>query len=287
VRERDETVRVDRAAESAVKMASDGWDLPASPSRESVAQKICLWVSYRTSWDSIRPFWSQASDEMAKNFQGNFSPPCKTVSISYEPLEQVRRHNAIPLEQGRRLENTRSLVKTVVAAVCELRLLRPLPVRSPKLRRGEKREMPHVAWERLLRQLPAKEQDGLMLMTNTRTEIAVQSILRLDSDFLIIKGRLAGSQDAGRVFFIPYAHIDHLGFYRAVKDTEFDEMFADLNGPPLPAAAVAPEPAADESKTPMKSAVLERFRSRGSSTSIARGSLAPRLEEAPNGHKAE
>ncbi len=147
--------------------------------------------------------------------------------------------------------------------------------------------MPHIAWERLLRQLPAKEQDGLMLMTNTRTEIAVQSILRMDADFLIIKGRLAGSQDAGRVFFIPYAHIDHLGFYRAVKDSEFDEMFAELSAPVVPAIAAVPTPASEESKAPIKSAVLERFRSRGGSTIIGRSPLAPRLEEAPNGQKVE
>jgi hypothetical protein len=150
--------------------------------------------------------------------------------------------------------------------------------------------MPNVAWERLLRQLPVKEQDGLKLVTNTRTEIAVQSILRFDADFLIIKGRLAGSQDAGRVFFIPYAHIDHLGFYREVKDAEFDEMFGALDAQPLAAIAAiaaAPEPATEESKAPMKSAVLERFRSRGSSTIIGRSPLAPRLEEAPNGQPAE
>jgi hypothetical protein len=145
--------------------------------------------------------------------------------------------------------------------------------------------MQHIAWERLLRQIPAKEQDGMKLMTNTRTEIAIQSILRMDEDFLIVKGRLAGSQDAGRVFFVPYAHIDHLGFYREVKDSEFDEMFAGLNAAPVPAIAVSP--AADETKAPIKSAVLERFRSRGGSTIIGRSPLAPRLEEAPNGQNAE
>jgi hypothetical protein len=173
-----------------------------------------------------------------------------------------------------------------MAVVCELRLLWFLPVRTNS---AEERNatMPNVAWERLLRQLPVKEQDGLKLVTNTRTEIAIQSILRLDADFLIIKGRLAGSQDAGRVFFIPYAHIDHLGFYREVKDSEFDEMFGALDAPPVPAIAAAPEPSAEESKGPMKSAVLERFRSRGNSTIIGRSPLAPRLEEAPNGQPAE
>ena len=135
-----------------------------------------------------------------------------------------------------------------------------------------------------------------MLLTRNHTEIAVQSILRLDPDFLIIKGRLAGSQDAGRVFFVPYDQIDHVGFYRAFKDAEFNEMFAGLDAPP-PAFAAAPEPTApDACKTPIKSAVLERFRARGGSTIIGPSPLAgmprpgessPALPSNGNGHKTE
>ncbi|HVS39801.1 MAG TPA: hypothetical protein VMS17_29860 [Gemmataceae bacterium] len=133
--------------------------------------------------------------------------------------------------------------------------------------------MPIAAWARLLRLIPAKDQDGLMVVTSNHTEFAVQAILRLDHDFLIIKGRLAGSQEAGRVFFIPYKEIDHIGFYRAVKEPEFNEMFAGLDAPPVESAGTAAEP--ESSKTPMKSAVLERFRSR-SATVIAPSPLAPR-----------
>ena len=147
------------------------------------------------------------------------------------------------------------------------------------------------AWPRLLRLVPDKEQDGLMLLTSNHTEFAIQSILRLDADFLIIKGRLAGSQDQGRVFFIPYDQIDHIGFYRSMKDAEFNEMFADLDAPPAgPPEAGAAE--ANGSKTPMKSAVLERFRSR-STTIIAPSPLAPRPPSGsnptlpPGGPKAE
>ncbi len=148
--------------------------------------------------------------------------------------------------------------------------------------------MPSAAWSRLLRLVPPKEQDGLMLVTCNHTEFAVQSILRFDPDFLVIKGRLAGSQDAGRIFFVPYEQIDHVGFYRAVKDAEFNEMFAGLDAPP-------PEPAAaDGSKTPLKSAVLERFRARGSSTIIGTSPLAgmPRPGDSgpalpANGHRAD
>lgn len=153
--------------------------------------------------------------------------------------------------------------------------------------------MPSAAWARLLRLVPPQEQDGLMLVTSNRTEIAIQSILRFDPDFLIVKGRLAGSQDAGRVFFVPYEQLDHIGFYRAVKDAEFNEMFAGLDAS-QPAFAAAPEQAADGSKIPIKSAVLERFRARGGSTIIGPSPLAglPRPGQSSanlptNGDKAE
>ncbi len=153
--------------------------------------------------------------------------------------------------------------------------------------------MPSDAWARLLRLVPAKDQDNLMLLTSNRTEFAIQAILRFDPDFLIIKGRLAGSQDQGRVFFIPYEQIDHIGFYRAFKDTEFNEMFAELDAP-ASAAETTTETAttdANGSKTPMKSAVLERFRSR-SATIIATSPLAPRppsgsIPTLPGGSKEE
>jgi hypothetical protein len=136
--------------------------------------------------------------------------------------------------------------------------------------------MSSAAWARLLRFIPETEHDSLMLITANRTEIAIQAILRIDPDFLIIKGRLAGSQDAGRVFFIPYEQLDHIGFNRAVKDAEFNEMFAGFDAP-SPAALTFPEAAADGNSSPtpapptMKSAVLERFRSRA--TIIARSPL--------------
>ena len=144
--------------------------------------------------------------------------------------------------------------------------------------------MQSAAWTRLLRQVPVNAQDGLMLQTINRTEIAVQAILRFDADFLIIKGRLAGSQEAGRIFFVPYEQIDHVGFYRAIKDGEFNEMFAGLNTAPPDTAASAPTGDANGSKTPLplKSSVLDRFRSRSSTTIIAPSPLAPRPGEGSN-----
>src|SRR5207244_1480992 len=112
------------------------------------------------------------------------------------------------------------------------------------------------------------------------TEIAVQSLLRIEQEFVALKGRLSGSQDAGRVFFIPYANIDYFGSASPVKDVEFNETFGSLI---VPAAAPAPVAAApsdqgvlagapprpDSGARPIiRSEVLDRYRSRPSSAGL-------------------
>ncbi len=148
--------------------------------------------------------------------------------------------------------------------------------------------MHSAAWMKLLRHIPAAQQDKLMLMTVSGTEIAIQCLLRIDPECLAIRGRLAGSTDAGRVFFIPYSHIDYFGFQQPVKEAEFHELFGSLDIPsgaavavPSPVAPAAATPAETESTTAappvapsataaptprnplaIKSSVLEKFRSR-------------------------
>jgi hypothetical protein len=111
-------------------------------------------------------------------------------------------------------------------------------------------------------------------------EIAIQSFLLIEKECVAIKGRLAGSQDQGRVFFIPYANIDYFGFAQPVKDVDFAELFGNLTfapeAPPVvePVAIVQAEPqpetpvensgdsATGGSRPIIRSEVLERFRSR-------------------------
>lgn len=142
--------------------------------------------------------------------------------------------------------------------------------------------MHNTAWVKLLRHVPASEQSKLMLVTTSGIEIAIQNLLRIDPECVALRGRLAGSTDAGRVFFVPYAHIDYLGFQHALKESEFQELFANLDplGAALPSVPIAavPPPGADAAadvvpsspsqlaavRNPpaIKSTVLEKFRSR-------------------------
>ena len=148
-----------------------------------------------------------------------------------------------------------------------------------------------IAWVKLLRHIPEGEQSKLMLVTISGTEIAIQCFLRIDPECLAIKGRLAGSQDAGRVYFIPYAHIDYFGFNYSIKESEFHEIFGNLDLSSLPESSaqepfVEPEPplaaesqvaSAPRNPSSIKSSVLEKFRSR--SVSNPGTAIRPALDE--------
>ncbi len=152
--------------------------------------------------------------------------------------------------------------------------------------------MINASWATLLRQIPEDQHNQLMLRTANGTEISVQNFLRFDFEFVIFKGRLAGSQDAGRLFILPYSNFDYISINRMVKDEEYNEIFGSVKMPdpdakPAPAAAAAPaDPTPVPEKqtvadpglpslrpsfmgAPVRSSVLERFRTRNSSSGAA------------------
>jgi hypothetical protein len=161
--------------------------------------------------------------------------------------------------------------------------------------------MRSCVWAALLRCVPPEQHNILMIVTRGGVEIAVQNFLNIGEEMLSIKGRLAGSQDAGRLYFVPLDNIDYFGFNRIVKDEEYVAMFGNFQPPPevaavpAPVAPVAPvmalaeptdqdlltpDPLPDQmltptslkAATPMRSAILERFRARGPGSSNGTGS---------------
>lgn len=138
------------------------------------------------------------------------------------------------------------------------------------------------AWVELLRRIPADHHDKIVLNTGAGTEVNLQTVLRTEGHYLVIRGRLAASTDAGRVFFVPYEQIRLLGFREAISEAKVAEWFG---GPaPAPASseaghtmlstqlpavplapgsngsASAPQPASSPALSPAKAALLERLR---------------------------
>jgi hypothetical protein len=150
--------------------------------------------------------------------------------------------------------------------------------------------MDNPAWIALLRRIPPAQHDNLMIVTSIGTEVTVQTLMRFEDDYLVLRGRMSGTTDAGRIFFLPYDQINHVGFVREVKEVAVHALYdapapepaaapaapadatpaapAATNGQPpaAPASEPPPGPPREQSKSrprlviPSKEALLERLR---------------------------
>jgi len=83
------------------------------------------------------------------------------------------------------------------------------------------------AWIALLKRVPLAHHNILTVRTSGGTEVNIQSILRLDAEFAVIRGRLAATTETGRVYFIPYDQIDYIGYLKEVKVEQIRDMFGE------------------------------------------------------------
>ena len=81
------------------------------------------------------------------------------------------------------------------------------------------------SWIALLERIPVKYHDTLALTLVTGAEVIMQSVLRLEADYAIIRGRIAGSTDAGRVIVLPYDQVVNLAFTKRMLDPEVQSVF--------------------------------------------------------------
>jgi hypothetical protein len=122
--------------------------------------------------------------------------------------------------------------------------------------------MQSTHWTTLLKRLPPETHNQLSVVTMGKTEVMIQSILNMEGECLVFKGRLAASQDTGRLFFVPFDQIDYIGFVRSVGEDEVRAWF------PESSASATPAPESNvSSKTPLpnRAALLERVRARTTS----------------------
>jgi hypothetical protein len=95
--------------------------------------------------------------------------------------------------------------------------------------------MQNSAWIALLRLIPPEQQDNIILTTSNGTDIAVQTVIRAENDYLVLRGRLTGTTEGGGFFFLPYDQIVYLGFLRPWKEIEIRAMFGEKILPPVSA----------------------------------------------------
>lgn len=136
-------------------------------------------------------------------------------------------------------------------------------------------------WIRMFRHIPPAQQDSLVLMTAAGIEIALQTIVRLEESYLVVRGRMAGTTDTGRLFFVPYDQITYVGIQKMVAEAEIQALLGEPGAPvaparPAPAEQSTGEPAAESGLAappdpsrpgsrpgaPSKEQLLERLRAR-------------------------
>jgi hypothetical protein len=148
------------------------------------------------------------------------------------------------------------------------------------------------AWITLFRRVPANLHDGLTVGLRSGMEIAIQTILKLEPDFLILRGRLTGTQEGGKILLIPYAEMTVLSLARPLKDTEVEAIFGKgdptelLDLPPVgadtPSAASAVQPAAKYATVNDPAvAVNPAKKPEQQSKSVLLAKLRERLKETP------
>jgi hypothetical protein len=84
------------------------------------------------------------------------------------------------------------------------------------------------AWIELVNRIPREDHECLVVGTAAGTEIALQNVLRIEEDYLLIRGRVSGTTDMGRVFILPYDRLTYLHFSRPVPDEKLIQMFGTL-----------------------------------------------------------
>jgi predicted lipid-binding transport protein (Tim44 family) len=154
------------------------------------------------------------------------------------------------------------------------------------------------SWIPVLAKVPPDQTDNLLFITNNGTSIAVKGIVRAESEYVIVRGRLMGSaEEGGGFFFVPFDQINYVGFQRQIKETVIQAMYEGQPAASLAAAAapttadakpaeVAPTPSPAQTPTPPpvtapaagsvhppgstpgKAALLERLRARRASSDM-------------------
>jgi hypothetical protein len=118
-------------------------------------------------------------------------------------------------------------------------------------------------WSDVIRLIPEAEHGKLVIVLQNGTELCVDTIIRYESQFLVLRGRQGGTVEEARAFFVPYDQMLCLRLDRIVKVEEIQEFFGTPSEAlmPVPLRELPIIPAANQSITnvPTDPAVASRL----------------------------
>src|SRR5262245_8464673 len=87
--------------------------------------------------------------------------------------------------------------------------------------------MTNQEWIEMLRVIPADDQNQLVLVLQNGCEVSIDTLYRFEPNFLVTRGRVGGTTDEGRGFFIPY---DQMLYFRIERVTNLAELKDIMDG---------------------------------------------------------
>lgn len=106
-------------------------------------------------------------------------------------------------------------------------------------------------WMSMFRNFPEEEHGKLVLVLKNGTDICIDTIFRFEQNFLIIRGRMGGTIEEARGFFIPYEQMLYVRIERIMKLDDLEKMFAHKDDANLPIVPISASPTPTAHPTPM------------------------------------
>jgi hypothetical protein len=79
----------------------------------------------------------------------------------------------------------------------------------------------------MFNRIPEMDYQKVQIVMASGSMLSLDTLIRFEPLYLVMRGREAGNQDEGRAFFIPYEQVEFLKIERIVALQELEQMFAD------------------------------------------------------------
>jgi hypothetical protein len=124
-------------------------------------------------------------------------------------------------------------------------------------------------WIDMFRVIPPEHHNQIVVVLQNGSEISIDTFFRFEPNFLLARGRVSGTTDENRAFFVPYNQMLYFRIERIMKLEELEEFLINRTeaAPEAEQAPVVPIPApsanggssaVDPNST--RNALLERIR---------------------------
>jgi len=134
----------------------------------------------------------------------------------------------------------------------------------------------------ILGKIPPHDLTKIVLILRFGTSITLDTVLRREDEYLVVRGREAGTNDEGRAFFVPFEDVLCVKFDRVVKVSEIKRLFGEVVEDDIdltaPTKAVEADAKANPADTPVPATPMDP-------AAIAKQNLLARIRAARTGAK--